>query len=144
MVKIRFYDPSFKPPGILTYSVIVARFGGKWMFVRHRKRETLEIPGGHIEDNESSGEAAYRELYEETGSTQFELQCVSTYSVEQNGKTGYGRLYFAEVSERGEINDKSEIEELILSEELPDNLTYPEIQPALFDHVIKYVSNKGP
>ena len=135
MVKVEFYDPGFVPGGRLTYSVITARYRGKWIFVRHSDRETFEIPGGHIEEGESSDEAARRELYEETGALSFSLHCVATYSVTADLTTGWGRLYFADVYEIGPVNDRSEIEELIYLSELPVRLTYPDIQPHLFTWV---------
>jgi 8-oxo-dGTP diphosphatase len=142
MLKVRFYDPLFEPHEKMTYSVISARFGDKWIFVRHRDRETFEIPGGHIEEEETPYEAASRELIEETGSISFDLQCVSTYCVEKDGRTGYGRLFFAEVTEMGEINDKSEIDELIFSDDLPETLTYPDIQPLLFKKIIEFLGSR--
>ena len=98
MTIVRFFDKSFVPEGKLTYSVISARFEGKWIFVRHRMRDTWEISGGHIETGETPDEAASREVMEETGAMEFEIECISTYSVEQNGNTGYGRLFLAEVT----------------------------------------------
>jgi 8-oxo-dGTP diphosphatase len=139
MTEVKFYDPSFVPDLGLTYSVISAKFKNKWIFVRHNKRTTWEIAGGHIEKNETSHEAADRELMEETGAVRFNLVCVATYSVSKEGKTGYGRLYFAEVFELGTIPDISEIAEIILLDHLPDNLTYPDIQPHLFDRITEFV-----
>ena len=139
MIKVEFYDPQFVPDSRLTYSVISARYLGKWIFVRHVMKDTWEIPGGHIEDGESSDEAAGRELIEETGALMFDLQCVATYSVTINGITGWGRLFFAEVEETGPIRDISEIEEIIFRTEIPGKLTYPDIQPYLFRKVLEYV-----
>lgn len=139
MTEVKFYDPSFIPDTKLTYSVITARYEGHWIFVRHRMRKSFEIPGGHIEDNETPYEAAGRELREETGAIRFKLWCVATYSVEKDGTTGYGRLFFAEVTTIGEIGDKSEIEEVVFGNELPSELTYPDIQPKLFERVIRYI-----
>lgn len=139
VVKVNFYPVDFVPDIKLTYSVIVARFRRKWLLVRHHLRTTYEIPGGHIEDGETSYEAASRELMEETGAMEFAIECVATYSVEKDGSMGYGRLYFAEVSEFRSLTDTSEIEEVIVSDGLPDNLTYPDIQPHLFDRVVRYI-----
>lgn len=142
MTEVNFYDPLFIPDSNLTYSVISAKFEGKWIFVRHQNRLTWEIAGGHIENGETSSEAAGRELMEETGAIKFNLDCIATYSVKVNGETGWGRLYFAEVLEIGLIPDKSEILEIILSDHLPENLTYPDIQPYLFNRVIKFLENR--
>jgi 8-oxo-dGTP diphosphatase len=139
LVKVDFYDTHFLPDGKLTYSVIVARFRRKWLLVRHHLRETYEIPGGHIEDGETADEAATRELKEETGATEFAIECVAVYSVAKDGQTGYGKLYFAEVSEFGPLVDTSEIEEVVVSDGLPEDLTYPDIQPILFERVIRYI-----
>jgi len=135
MTKVDFYDVDFVPVDKLTYSVIAAKYKGEWLFVRHHDRTTWEIPGGHIEDGESPYDAAARELEEETGATEFNLECVATYSVEQEGRTGYGRLFFANVSRLGEIPDKSEIAEVKLMDHLPEDLTYLDIQPHLFVRV---------
>lgn len=139
MTEVNFYDQEFLPEAGLTYSVISARYHGNWIFVRHQKRTTWEIAGGHIEVDETPYEAACRELTEETGATDFMIECVSTYSVSINGVTGYGRLYFAEANKIGPIPDISEIAELVLRDSLPDNLTYPDIQPFLFKRVLRYL-----
>jgi 8-oxo-dGTP diphosphatase len=142
MVMVDFYDKEYIPEGKLTYSVITARFRGRWILVRHKDRQTLEIPGGHIEDNETSHQAADRELREEAGAKSFKLECVATYSVSMNGATGFGRLYFAEVSEIGEPSDKFEIAEVFMVDALPQNLTYPIIQPVLFERVLRYIQER--
>jgi len=142
MTSVKFYDPLLIADEKLTYSVISARFEGKWIFVRHNNRSTLEIAGGHIEPGESPDTAAGRELAEETGAKEFSIECVSGYSVEKEGRTGYGRLYFAEVASLGEIPDKSEIAEISLLDTLPENLTYPDIQPFLFNRVLEYLKDK--
>jgi 8-oxo-dGTP diphosphatase len=142
MIEIKFYSPDYDPEPGLIYSVISARFKDKWIFVRHQKRNTWEIAGGHIEINETSKEAAIRELREETGALNFTIECVATYSVTENHKTGYGRLYFADVSELGQIPDVSEIAEIMLLEQLPENLTHPEVQPHLYRKTQEYLKKK--
>jgi 8-oxo-dGTP diphosphatase len=141
MFKVNFFEPDFLPADKLIYSVIAAKFNGKWVYVRHNKRLTFEIPGGHIEENETPAEAAKRELMEETGAINFSLVCVSTYSVTQNDETRFGKLYYAEISEIGEVPDISEIGERIFLDHLPDPVTYPEIQPLLFGRVIDFLKN---
>jgi 8-oxo-dGTP diphosphatase len=143
MTEVVFYDPLFEPDAKLTYSVIAARFKNMWVYVRHHEWSTLEIAGGHIEEGETSEEAARRELMEETGAIRFNLKSVATYSVKKDGETGYGRLYLADVFELGPIPDISEIAEIVLMNHLPDNLTHPDIQPQLFERVIQYEQDKG-
>jgi 8-oxo-dGTP diphosphatase len=138
MTKVKFYDPSYEPGTNLTYSVISARYGNKWLFVRHHKRTTFEIAGGHIEHGETSLEAAGRELMEETGALRFSLDCMATYSVKKNGETGWGRLYLAEVTELGPIPDISEIAEVVMLDHIPKNPTHPDIQPLLFKKTLEY------
>ena len=143
MTEVKFYDPLFEPEAKLTYSVISAKFKNKWIFVRHHKRTTFEVAGGHIEMGETSYEAAAREVMEETGAVRFNLVCVATYSVKIGGETGYGRLYLAEVFELGPIPDISEIAEIVFLDHLPENLTYPDIQPHLFNRILEYLNLKN-
>ncbi len=142
MTEVDFYDVSFLPVSGLTYAVIAARHKDKWLFVRHNDRTSWEIAGGHIEKDESPSDAARRELNEETGAVDFIMDCVATYSVRKNGETGYGRLYFAEVPELEKIPDNSEIAEVRAMDHLPENLTYPDIQPLLFMKVKDYLSGR--
>ncbi len=124
------------PPGSvddseLTYVVMGARYRGEWIFVRHRERQSWELPAGHIEPGEGPDCAAVRELYEEAGVVNSTLSIVSDYSVSDEGKLAKGRLYLADVKELEALPDH-EIEEIQLSPELPSHLTYPEVQRVLF------------
>lgn len=114
------------------YAVIVARYDGKWVFSRHRDRDTWEIPGGHRETGETIEQTAWRELYEETGAVDADVKPVTVYGVVRDGVPTYGVLFFADVKALGPIPDGSEIAEIGLYELIPHNLTYTAIQPPLF------------
>lgn len=139
MTQVNFFDPLFVPDSKLTYSVISARFENSWIFVRHHKRTTWEIAGGHIEAGETALEAAGRELMEETGALRFDLECIATYSVTIDGETGWGRLYIAQVYELGQVPDMSEIAEVRLADTLPPENTHPLIQPHLFRKTLDFL-----
>ena len=140
-LEVRFYDSvsSIGENGgdKLKFVVIIARSGGKFVFCKHRERSTLELPGGHIEPGESVREAAKRELCEETGAQRFVIRPVCVYSVtgknrvNSTGEESFGMMYYAEISAFGELH--SEIERVVLADGLPEELTYPEIQPKLFE-----------
>lgn len=129
-IKVNFYKTGEIPDEKLKYAVIAARCNGKWIFCRHKKRTTWEIPGGHREAGEVIEETARRELYEETGAVDFELFPVSIYGVNE-----YGMLFFANIQNLGDIPNTSEIAEICCNDTLPKNCTYPAIQPYLLHEV---------
>ena len=51
---------------LLQFAVIIAKTNGKWVFCKHRERDTYEVPGGRREAGETILETAKRELREET------------------------------------------------------------------------------
>lgn len=119
----------------LKYVVIVSRFRGKWIFCRHKKRRTWELPGGHIEKGERADWAAKRELYEETGALDFELTPVNIYAVWSGNEKTLGMLYFAEIKALGELPCEKEMAEIGFFDDLPELLTHAAIQPYLFAYV---------
>lgn len=129
---VHFYESADN--SVLKFAVIVAKYRGKYIFCRHRERETWEIPGGHREVGEPIDETARRELWEETGAEDFTLRPVCVYSVTEawnfDGAESFGMLYFAEVQAFGSALSH-EIGELRFEDELPERLTYPTIQPQL-------------
>lgn len=52
---------------LLKFAVIISKSNGKWVFCKHKERDTFEVPGGHRESGEEIIETAKRELQEETG-----------------------------------------------------------------------------
>jgi 8-oxo-dGTP diphosphatase len=122
---------------MLRFAVIISKSHGKWVFCKHKYRHTYEVPGGHREAGEDIDQTAKRELQEETGAIDFKLKPICVYSVigdirkKVNLKEEtFGILYFANIySFEEELHH--EIEELLITETLPEKWTYPLIQPIL-------------
>lgn len=131
-MQVRFYETV--EDELLKFAVIITKSNGKWVFCKHKERDTYEVPGGHREVGEHIDETAKRELYEETGAIDYFIKPICVYSVmrEEEGTESFGMLYFAEVTSFEE-QLHSEIEKIVLMEELVDNWTYPLIQPKLLE-----------
>lgn len=121
---------------LLKFAVILSTQQGKYVFCKHKERDTLEIPGGHREPGETVRETAIRELREETGALDFDLKPICVYSVIEkdnfDGAETFGMLYHAEIH-AFEIGLHNEIEEIVITQELPAEWTYPTIQPMLLE-----------
>ena len=136
MLEVKFYDTV--DDSLLKFAVIISQSNGKWVFCKHKERDTYEVPGGHREAGENILETAKRELQEETGAVKYEIKPICVYSVigktrvNDTGEETFGMLYFAEINEFAkELH--SEMEKVILMDELPENWTYPLIQPKLIE-----------
>ncbi|WP_432662051.1 NUDIX domain-containing protein [Wukongibacter baidiensis] len=140
MIDVGFHEAGEVEDEVLKFAVIAAEYDNEWIYVRHRERDTWEIPGGHREENEDITDTAKRELFEETGAKKFSIRPVCDYSVTRNEKTTYGRLFYSVINELGKLPNL-EIEEIKLFENMPRNLTYDEIQPHLFKKVLDWKDN---
>ena len=140
---IRFYDSV--DDSLLKFAVIISKHKDKWVLCKHKERTTYEVPGGHREAGEEINDTAKRELYEETGAVEFDIRPVCVYSVTApdnfDGVETFGMLYFADIK-RFESELHSEIEKIELFDELPDNWTYPLIQPELLKEFARRESEK--
>ena len=135
-INIAFYDAP--PEGLRQkYAVIIAVYEDCLLWCRHRERHSWEVPGGHIENDETALQAAARELQEETGAVDYTLTPVCWYSAWRKGDVPHscGLLCMAEVERMGEL--QSEIAEVRTFEATPSSLTYPEIQPFLIEETIR-------
>ncbi len=136
MLEVKFYDTVDE--SLLKFAVIISKSNGKWVLCKHKERDTYEVPGGHREVGENILDTAKRELKEETGAVEFTIEPLCVYSVtgktrvNETGEESFGLLCFAEITEfSGKLD--SEMEKVILMDELPTNWTYPLIQPKLIE-----------
>ena len=138
MVEVRFYDKV--DDSLLKFAVIITKTEGRWVFCKHKDRDTYEVPGGHREPGEVIDETARRELYEETGAIDFSMVPVCVYSVTApdnfDGVETFGMLFYADVSSF-EPELHSEIERIEITDELPSAWTYPLIQPKLLEEAMR-------
>ena len=132
MLKVNFYESA--KDELFKFAVIVSKYNKKWVFCKHKERNTYECPGGHREENETIYDTTKRELWEETGAIKYQLEPVCVYSVESNGQETFGMLYFADIFEFEKL-PALEIEKVELFDELPKDWTYPLIQPLLIEQV---------
>lgn len=149
-MEVKFYESI--EDSLLKFAVIIARSEGKWVFCKHKMRDTYECPGGHRETIlqqasadtvwESIDETAARELREETGAIDFDITPLCVYSVtgktrvNATGEESFGMLYYADIrSFDKELH--SEMEKIILSDRLPAKWTYPLIQPLLIAEYLR-------
>ena len=133
-MKVNFYEDV--DDKLLKFAVVISKSQGKWVFCKHKKRDTYEVPGGHREEGETILETAKRELQEETGAADFSIRKICVYyvigknRVNESGEETYGMLYYADIKEFDkELH--SEMEKIVLFDELPTEWTYPLIQPFL-------------
>ena len=99
-----------------------------------------------IRDSREPGEnildTAKRELWEETGAVEFDLNPVCIYGVTRETEITYGLLCFANIQSLGELPPEMEIGEIKQFDTLPKELTYPAIQPYLFERVNQMITDK--
>lgn len=147
MLEVKFYDSV--DDSLLKFAVIVSQSNGKWVFCKHKERDTYEVPGGHREAGESILETAKRELQEETGAIRFDMKPLCVYSVtgknrvNDTGEESFGLLCYAEIAEFAtELH--SEMEKIVLLDGLTEEWTYPLIQPKLIEKYFqKYLQMKN-
>ncbi|MED4019184.1 hypothetical protein [Sutcliffiella cohnii] len=122
-MKIEFSNIGAVSDRELKFAVISAMYKGKWLYVKHKDRNSWEIPGGHREP----GEIIY-----ETGCKEVDLVPICDYSLDDSVNKIFGRLFFARVKEIGQVK---------LFDNLPKNLTYLEIQPKLFKKTLAFIKD---
>lgn len=120
--------------GKYRYVVIFVRYDGQWLYVRQATRQTYETPGGHVETGETTLQAARRELWEETGASEFTIEPLFDYAVHTAVEFSYGQVFLATISSLNDL-PPYEIAERRTWEGLPEAMTYPDVLPRLYDEV---------
>ncbi len=90
----------------------VAFSGDRFLMVFHPRRNGWEMPGGHVEDGETSPEAAAREFIEEAG---YEIEIVATRDI------GYCDVCAARLGRK--VKNDCEMESKLFNE-LPEQLSF--------------------
>lgn len=132
MFEVKTFDLGYCDEKEYTRVVCVCRYKDKFLFSYNKKREGWEIPGGHIEEGETWEEACKREMYEETGATKIEVTPICVYKI-----STFGLLCFCDIIELDKLPEEYEMSQIMLSDELPDKLTFPESFKIYFDIVKK-------
>ncbi|MBA4544401.1 NUDIX domain-containing protein [Thermoactinomyces daqus] len=131
------YDQTIQEKDI-SFIVIVSRHSGKWLFWKHKDRNTYESPGCRREENESIWQTAHREFYEESGAIDYDLIMISPYRIDEK----CGMLFYAGVKKLTTLPD-SEIESIHFFDDIPVQLTYPELEHELMDRIKINLSCEG-
>lgn len=120
------------------YVVVLTEYKGNILLSRHKDRTTWETQGGHIEAGEEPLEAAKRELYEESGAIDYEIEPLCDYraGVEGTDDWANGMVFHAKIHTLGQMPER-EMAEIKQFDKLPQNLTYPEITPELFRYLFE-------
>ena len=133
MFEIQIFDLGYCKEEELTRVICVSKYKDQYVFSYNKKRNGWEIPGGHIEKGETWKDAVKREMYEETGATKIDVEPICVYKI-----STFGLLCYCEILELEELPKEYEMEKIIFSNSLPDNLTFPESSKVYF----KTVKNK--
>ena len=120
------------------FVVICSFYQGKWIMSKHKKRNTWETQGEHIERGETPLEAAKRELFEESGVSDADLFSICDYLGYDSRGSANGVVFLAVVHELGELPE-SEMQKIGCFDVIPNELTYPDVSPVFYREAEKFL-----
>lgn len=118
---------------LIKFVILIAEFNDQLIIIRNKKRGGWEIPGGNREPGESLLFTASRELYEETGATQFELEAFGITMLNGN----HGMVFFAGIESMSDLPNY-EIDEIKFVDQLPEGLNFGEMFYTVLNKWNKY------
>ena len=104
------------------FVVVCSYYQGKYLLSRHKKRDTWETQGGHIEAGETPLAAAQRELFEESGVSDASFYPLCDYYGYDAFGHANGAVFLAIIHQLASLPE-SEMAEARLFDQLPDHLT---------------------
>ncbi|MGP4041946.1 NUDIX domain-containing protein [Gracilibacillus sp. D59] len=136
--------PTHPPKHIVAVSGYITNKSGEVLLVRNEHRaDTLEIPGGQLEEGETVIEGAYREIWEETG---VKVKLDGITGVYQNLSRGIISIVLKGEYVEGELSPaKGETSEVVFKKLTPENIdqyiTRPHFQSRTLDamEAINYI-----
>ncbi len=120
------------------YATICSFYNGDYLFSQHKNRKTWEMQGGHIEEGETPLDTAKRELFEETGATDFEIIPIFDYCGYTKNERSNGVLFLAIIYTLDNLPNY-EMAKVKRFKSFPKNLTYPLVTSIMFKSAKKYL-----
>ena len=105
---------------------MITKHNGKFVLSWHRESQKWDHVGGHVEKDENPLAAAKRELFEETGATDYDIIPVFDFKAFRKDGTfnNNGRAYFVNVREFFDLPDGSEMDKIGFFDEIPEDFRY--------------------
>ncbi len=138
-LEVKLYPKEFEVEDQdLGFVIVVSRYKDKWVFVQHKERDEWELPGWHRENWESILDWAKRELWEETGAVDYDIEHWAYWSlIDLKWKKVFWAIFFAEIENLWD-KPESEIAKVEFFDDIPKKLTYPNVHQPIYEMIVAY------